>query len=134
MGVRQKTGAMIVKGSNMSESNRTVALHERAVRVIKYSKHSVLVSQVVDNTTICVKIEAKLRDAFEIENIKKQIYTVFSGFSSETNDAWNRADELFLSLSNTYNDNKISITISDSSNCGVTANYYNTIPQQLIKI
>ena len=118
----------------MSESNRKVALRERATRVIKCSKHSVLVSQVVDNTTVCVKIEAKNRDNFKMEDIKKQITTIFSGFNSESQNAWERTDELFLLLNETYSDNKISISVSDSNNCGITANYYNTIPQQLIKI
>lgn len=118
----------------MNDTNRAMALRERATRVIKCSKHSVLVSQVVDNTTVCVKIEAKIRDKFEMEDIKKQITTAFSGFNSESQDAWERADELFLLLNNNYSDNKISISVTDSNNCGVTANYYNTIPQQLIKI
>ena len=118
----------------MSEVNRAVALRERAARVIKCSKHSVLVSQTVDNTTVSVKIEAKNRDTFQVEQIKQQITTAFSGFNSDSEDAWDRADALYLLLCDTYNDNKISISVCDSSNCGVTANYYNTIPQQLIKI
>lgn len=118
----------------MSEVNRAAALRDRATRVIKYSKHSVLVSQVVDNTTISVKIEAKDSDNFELEDIKRYINTAFSGFNNESQDAWDRADALYLLLSDIYNDNKISISVCDSSNCGVTANYYNTLPQQLIKI
>lgn len=118
----------------MTESNRAVALSERAGRVIKCSKHSVLISQTVDNTTVCVKIEAKIRDKFEFDSIKNFITKCFSGFNSDPSDAWERADVLFLTLYESYNDNKISISITDSNNCGVTANYYNIIPQQLIKI
>lgn len=118
----------------MSEVNRAAALQERAARVIKYSKHSVIVSLVVDNTTISVKIEAKDCDNFELEDIKQYISAAFRGFTSESQDAWNRSDALYLLLSDRYNNNKISISVYDSNNCGVTANYYNTIPQQLIKI
>ena len=118
----------------MTESNRKAALQDRTQRVIRYSKHSVIVSKIVDNTTVTVKIEAKNRDAFELGNIKKQVETIFSGFNSDSPDAWDRADKLFMSLSEIYNDNKISISITDVNNCGVTANYYNSIPQQLIKI
>lgn len=118
----------------MSEASRAAALRERATRVIKYAKHSVIVSQVVDNTTVSVKIECKSHDNFKLEELKRQINAAFSGFDGDSRDAWDRADALYLLLNETYNDNKISISVSDSSDCGVTANYYNTLPQQLIKI
>jgi len=135
---RQKTGPTTVKliwtEIKMIEDARRAANTDRAMRVLKCSKHSTLISNDVKDLKISVKIEAKVCDDFDFNGIRQQINDIFTNCSPESEDIWKCADDLFLLLSETYNDNKISINITDKIGCGFTTNYYNNIPQQVIKI
>jgi hypothetical protein len=118
----------------MIDDNIAAAHADRANRVIRCSKHSAHISQVVDNITISVKIEAKKDNHFDIKAIKQQITETFNGCTTDTVEVSKRIESLFFVLYKDYNDNKISITVLDSDNCGFATNYYNTIPQSLIKV
>lgn len=118
----------------MIENNRAAANLDRACRVLKCSKHSAVITQSVGDVTVSLKVEAKQNNQFDFSLLKQQITKTFFNCKFDSEDVWKKADELFLILSNQYNDNKISIQITDSWNTGYTVNYYNNIPQALIKV
>lgn len=118
----------------MFEVNRQAATFDRALRVLRCSKHSALIKHVVDNLEVSVKIEAKNNDTFDFQNIKNIINTAFLASNFSSTDVRERADALFVVLSEMYNDNKISVHVIGSDGCGYTTSYYNNLPQQLIKI
>jgi hypothetical protein len=118
----------------MFEANRKAANYERTIRVLRSSRRSVSVSHKLDNVDVFVKIESKSNDQFDFDDIKKTINTVFNELDFSVATIMERTDALFVLLSEQYHDNKISITVTDNDGCGLTTNYYNSIPQQLIKI
>lgn len=116
-------------------AQQQIADLERNHRRINLAKYGAKVSQVIDNVTVTVKLEVKKYDTVDVETVKSLIISAFQTYKDDSADiVYERANKLFLSLSELYNDNKISIEVLDSNNCGLTASYYNHFPQQLIKI
>lgn len=117
------------------QQQRQAANLERSARRIQYAKRGAKVSQIIDNVTVTVKIEVCAGDQIDVTKIKTEIKKIFASYRDDSSEqVYEKSDKLFLSLADMYNDNKVSVEVIDTDGCGLTSSYYNSIPQQLIKI
>jgi hypothetical protein len=114
--------------------SRALANHDRANRVMNCAKRSVSVSEKVNDLLISVKLEAKEHNRFDFEYIKSQIKNIFLLELNDFSEIWTKMNELFVVLSQEYNDNKITVSVTNQDNQVFATSYYNFVPVQLIKI
>lgn len=130
---KQKIGATDIMNDIIAQS-RARANHDRAQRVMNCAKRSVSVSENVNGLAVSVKLEAKENNRFDFGYIKSKINDAFSSELNDFSEIWTKMNELFLTLSEEYNDNKITVSIANQDNQVFTTSYYNSVPVQLIKI
>jgi hypothetical protein len=116
------------------EDYRAAANFDRVLRVLRCAMRSAIVTQTVGEFEVCLKLEVADDQEIDFTELRKQLVTAFSGTTAKRSEVWERTDAFYTQLCRMYNDNKVSVTVTDSDGCGYTVCYYNHMPTQLIKI
>lgn len=112
------------------DEQQIAAAKDRSLRVIAASKSFARIVKVVDNTTVTVEIEVKPNETVEVKEVREMISATINTVS-QTGE---QLDILFMLLANKYQDNDITISVTDSTGSGMITVYNNTKPIQSLKI